>query len=62
MEPAKVKVTEAYLGDGVYAVFDGRGISLDLRAQGPDKICLEPETLMALIKFAKQFGWEPPYV
>jgi hypothetical protein len=51
---------ETYLGDGVYAVFDGWNIVLDLRAQGPDKICLEPEVLAALFLFAKQLGWKSP--
>jgi hypothetical protein len=49
---------ETYLGDGVYAVFDGWNITLDLRAQGHEKICLEPEVLLALFKFAKSHGWK----
>lgn len=51
---------ETYLGDGVYAVFDGYNIVLDLRMQGPDKIALEPDVLDALFEFAKIHGWKPP--
>lgn len=59
MEPVETEITETYLGDGVYATFDGWNIILDLRAQGPEKICLEPEVMLALYKFAKQLGWKP---
>lgn len=59
MEPITQSVTETYLGDGVYAKFDGWNIWLDLHAQGPDRICLEPEVLLALFKFAKSLGWKP---
>ena len=38
---------DRYIGDGVYAKFDGFGIMLDLRAQAPTlpitKILLEPK-------------------
>jgi hypothetical protein len=50
---------ERYLGDGVYASFDGWSIWLDLRAQGPERICLEPEVLANLIEFALALGWKP---
>lgn len=59
MEPIKRALTEMYLGDGVYASFDGRNVTLDLRAQGSEKISLEPEVLLALFKFAKSHGWKP---
>jgi hypothetical protein len=49
---------ETYLGDGVYASFDGFGIWLDLRAQGPERICLEPNVLVALVEFAKTLGFK----
>lgn len=44
---------ERYLGDGVYAVFDGQRIVLDLRGQdSTTKIVLEPEVFDELNKFA----------
>ena len=46
-----------YIGDGVYAKFDGYGI--ELRANDPNKddyIYLEPEVLDSLIRVAQQ--WE----
>lgn len=48
------KQPEEYLGDGVYAVFDGYHIWLDLRQQGPDKIALEPPVLQRLIEFSQR--------
>jgi hypothetical protein len=48
---------EAYLGDGVYASFDGWSIWLDLRAQDDTtRICLEPEVMKALLEFAREQG------
>lgn len=35
-------IDDRYLGDGVYASFDGYHIWLDTRAQGTCKIALEP--------------------
>ena len=44
---------DTYLGDGVYASFDGYHIVLDLRGQDDTtKIALEPEVLNALVKYA----------
>ena len=44
---------ESYLGDGVYASFDGFGIKLDLRGQdSTTNIYLEPQVLQALNVFA----------
>lgn len=47
-----------YIGDGVYVVFDGYAITLDLRAQGPTlpitKIMLEPAVFAGLIKFKER--------
>jgi hypothetical protein len=51
---------DIYLGDGVYASFDGFQIILDLRAQGSDQICLDPSVLTNLFKYARKLGWEPP--
>ena len=43
---------ETYLGDGVYASFDGYHIILDLRAQDNyTRIALEPEVMNNLKKF-----------
>ena len=47
---------EDHLGDGVYAVFDGYGITLDLRMQDESRILIEPYTLQALIRFARRNG------
>jgi len=45
-------VEDCYLGDGVYASFDGYHLWLDLRAQAEDghvcRIALEPAVLRAL--------------
>ena len=50
---------EAYLGDGVYASFDGWNIWLATRVQTPvHTICLEPEVIAALVKFMKSLGWK----
>ncbi len=49
---------ERYIGDGVYASFDGYGIMLDLRAQAPTmpitKILLEPNVLQQLNDFDRE--------
>ena len=43
---------DLYLGDGVYAHFDGYGITLDLRGQdNTTKIFLEPSVMSNLITF-----------
>jgi len=42
---------ETYLGDGVYATWDGSGIILDLRVQGADKIVLDDFVLEKLVEF-----------
>lgn len=47
-----MKVPDSYLGDGVYASFDGFNIWLDLRGQDDTtKIALEPQVLEALDGF-----------
>ena len=50
-------VPDRYLGDGVYASFDGYHITLDLRAQDPvlpiTRIALEPSVLEALDRYRK---------
>jgi len=47
------QVQDTYLGDGVYASFDGYHIILDLRAQDGTRISLEPAVLDALDVFRK---------
>ena len=48
----KSPINEAYLGDGVYASFDGYAIVLDLRAQDTTtRIVLEPEAIAAFGRF-----------
>ena len=45
---------DVYLGDGVYAGFDGFHIILDLRAQDPSvRIALEPVVYAALREYAR---------
>jgi dTDP-4-amino-4,6-dideoxygalactose transaminase len=48
----------ASLGDGVYASFDGFQIVLTAEngAETTNRICLEPETIGALIRFARANG------
>ena len=46
-------IDDEYLGDGVYASFDGWHVWLDLRAQGNERIALEPNIIKALVRFAK---------
>ena len=46
---------DTYLGDGVYASFDGYQIILDLRAQdSTTRIALEPQVLEALDRYKEQ--------
>lgn len=49
-----------YLGDGVYAIFDGYGIWLHANdhKNPTDKIYLEPAVLNALNKFLKRISNE----
>ncbi|MHA2047734.1 MAG: hypothetical protein ACW99G_23370 [Candidatus Thorarchaeota archaeon] len=45
---------DIYLGDGVYASFDGFGIVLDLRGQdNTTRIVLEPQVFEALIEYGR---------
>ena len=49
---------EEYLGDGVYASYDGYHIVLDLRGQDDTtRIALEPEVYFQLTRFAARC-WE----
>lgn len=48
-----------YLGDGVYASFDGYGLQLDLRGQDDfTRIALEPLVLVSLFKYARSIYGE----
>ncbi|NQU56681.1 MAG: hypothetical protein HQ513_05555 [Rhodospirillales bacterium] len=52
-------VKETYLGDGVYAHFDGWYVILQLSAQDPkNRIALEPEVMTALMKYVEQLKKE----
>ncbi len=46
---------ETYLGDGVYATFNGYSIVLDLRMESDHRIRLEPAVLARLNEFADSF-------
>jgi len=41
-------IEDRYLGDGVYASWDGYHIVLDLRAESSHRICLDNQVLIAL--------------
>lgn len=46
---------EIYLGDGVYASFDGWQICLRApRSHGDDFVFLEPDVMRALVSFAQK--------
>lgn len=52
--PKKI-IKDDYLGDGVYASYDGYGITLDLRAQDHyTRIVLEPEVMRALRRYEER--------
>ena len=54
MTREKKKFPEMYLGDGVYASFDGHYIVLDLRAQdNTTRIAMEPFVLDALDSYRR---------
>ncbi len=53
------RLTTEYIGDGVYATYDGYYIHLDLRGQdSTTKIALEPSVLEDLVNFAKRMRKE----
>jgi len=46
---------EVYLGDGLYAVWDGFAIWLRApRPEGDHKVCLEPEVTTAFLAFINE--------
>jgi hypothetical protein len=54
-------VPDCYLGDGVYASFDGEMIWLDLRGQDrTTRIALEPTVYLNLADYAKHAFAAPP--
>ena len=47
-----------YLGDGLYAEFDGYWITLSApREHDEHYVALEPSVFDALLQYAKQIGW-----
>lgn len=50
------EIEDEYLGDGVYASFDGYHICLDLRCQdnGATKIYLDPQVISSLEAYIKR--------
>lgn len=57
VEPKPDTFPERYLGDGVYASFDGFQIWLDTRAQPEvNRIALEPETFDALLRYQRELA------
>ena len=53
-EREKLHPMKTYLGDGLYASFDGRQIMLRApRIDGDHRVALEPEIYARLIEFAK---------
>jgi hypothetical protein len=58
METTMNKENETYLGDGLYASFDGWMIRLRApRLDGDHWVGLEPEVFDSLLAFAKINGW-----
>ena len=54
-----VEIKDRYLGDGVYASFDGYQIVLDLRGQdNTTRIALEPIVFDKLLEYAKSLKAE----
>ena len=54
---SKPLIEDGYLGDGVYASFDGYHVCLDLRDQdSTTKIALEPYVLNALDKYRAEIA------
>ena len=56
------KIEATYIGDSVYASFDGFMIKLEtnngLPTDPSNVIYLEPEVFYALVCFAKRVGWK----
>lgn len=53
----ETQIEDRYLGDGVYASFDGYHIQLDLRGQdNTTRIALEPGVLARLNEYASEIN------
>lgn len=53
-------INKEYLGDGVYAAFDGYNVWLTTpRQNGTHEIALEPEVLDKLLRYVRQ--WRPDF-
>lgn len=51
---SQVKIPDQYIGDGVYASYDGYHVVLDLRGQDDTtRIALEPPVLNALFAYVE---------
>lgn len=51
---------DIYLGDGLYAKFNGYTIEVYASPNGitrTNEVFLEPQVLQSLIDFAKHYGW-----
>lgn len=54
---------ELYLGDGAYVSFEGYAFKLRApRANGDDEVWLEPDMLDTFVRYAMQYGYQPPRV
>ena len=61
LRPTGVEMSEKdiYLGDGLYAIFDGYQIWLMTERGGKiHEVALEFSVFLALLDFAKSLGWE----
>jgi hypothetical protein len=55
-----MKIEEEYLGDGLYASFDGWQFWLRApRSDGDHEVALEPQVLAAFERFVKRIRTEP---
>lgn len=54
---------ESYIGDGVYASFDGWQIKLRApREQGDHVVFLDEDTFLGLLRFMRRWGHEPNWM
>lgn len=54
MSEARQPIAPSYLGDGVYAAFDGFHIVLRVgHHEAPQAVALDPDTIRALADYAK---------
>ena len=50
--------TQTYIGDGLYAAFDGEMITLSTEREGGQHyVALEPSVFEALLQYAIGIGW-----